>query len=166
MDHENPKIYMDAVLRPNRSMSPRAFTLVMVIVGLASFLAGMAFISMGAFPVLGFLGLDAFAIWMAFRLSFRQQRAETHIRISAAEVDLRHYEPGQSPRRIRLPTSFVRVALVDSSGRASELQINHGQRTWVIGRFLTASERTSLCQALQTAIRSAKKERYPSDLSF
>jgi uncharacterized membrane protein len=56
----------------------------MSIVGVVSFLTGMAFLSMGAVPVIGFFGLDALAIWLAFRWSFRKQREETRIRITAS----------------------------------------------------------------------------------
>ena len=67
-------IYFDAVLTPNRSLSPRGFAVLMTVVGVASFACGVAFLSMGAFPVVGFFGLDALAVYIAFRSSFRRQR--------------------------------------------------------------------------------------------
>ena len=59
MSAPNEIIYMDAVLRPNQSLSQRGFAIVMAVVGGVSFLTGIAFISMGAIPVIGFFGLDA-----------------------------------------------------------------------------------------------------------
>jgi len=130
-------IYMDASLTPNRSLSPRAFMIVMSIVGGMSFLAGLAFISMGAFPVLGFFGLDVLAIWLAFRYSFRKQEQETRIKVTAEQIDIAHFEKGVERKSASVPTLFARVNLVLPDRRPSELQIAHGSQAWVIGRFLT-----------------------------
>ena len=37
-----------------------------------SFDAGITFLMMGAWPVLGFFGLDVLAIWWAFRVNYRR----------------------------------------------------------------------------------------------
>lgn len=153
-------IYFDATLTPNRSLSPRAFTIVMAIVAAVSFVAGMSFVSMGAFPVIGFFGLDVLLIWLAFRWSFRSLKQETRIRVTADQIDLEHSQPGRQPVTAQLPTGFARVSLDFPQRRPSELRLAHGQKAWVIGRFLTPSERKSLKEALETAIWRARQERY------
>lgn len=162
MSEADHKIYFDAVLTPNRSLSPRAFLVVMGIIGAVSFLAGMAFLSMGAFPVIGFFGLDALAIWFAFRWNFSTLNQETRIRVTADAVRLEHQAPGQAMRKAEIPTGFARVQLTFPERRQSELTIAHGRSSWVIGRFLTGSERRSLADALEQAIRHARSERYPA----
>jgi uncharacterized membrane protein len=164
MTDQQPTLYMDAVLRPNRSMSPAAFGVIIAVTGMVSFGAGILFLYMGAFPVIGFLGLDALAIWIGFRTSFRRQRMHTHIRVSADRIDLHHYEPGQSPRSASLPTAFARVDLIQMPRRDNELRLSHGRRSWVVGRFLTCAERRSLCNAITTAIVAARGERHPSQI--
>ncbi|MEO1303540.1 MAG: DUF2244 domain-containing protein [Pseudomonadota bacterium] len=153
-------IYFDATLTPNRSLSPRAFTIVMCIVGGMSFVAGLAFVSMGAFPVIGFFGLDALIIWLAFRYSFRKLKQETRVRVTAERIDLLHVSPGQAPRTAQIPTAFARVSLDFPDRRPSELKLSHADKAWVIGRFLTPAERKSLKDALESAISSARNERY------
>lgn len=160
MEPTENTIYFDATLTPNRSLSPRAFTVVMAVVVAMSFIAGLSFVSMGAFPVIGFFGLDALAIWFAFRWSFRNLRQETRVRITAEQIELSHERPGTSLRTASLPTAFTRVRLDFPDRRPSELKLAHGRQAWVIGRFLTPSERKSLKTALETAIRSAQNERY------
>lgn len=155
-------IYFDATLTPNRSLSPRAFVVVMSVVFAMSFLAGLSFVSVGAFPVIGFFGLDALAIWFAFRWSFRSLRQETRVRVTAEQIDLRHEQPGHATREASLPTAFTRVALDFPERRPSELKLAHGTSTWIIGRFLTPDERKSLKSALETAIHTAREERYPT----
>lgn len=161
MEHTNPKIYMDAVLTPNRSLSPRAFMIVMAIVGGMSFIAGLAFVSMGAFPVIGFFGIDALAIWFAFRWSQRAQQQKTRVKITAETVQLVHEHPGKAVREATIPTAFARVKLEFPERQPSELQIAYQQQAWIIGRFLTPGERKKLKVALEKAIHSARMERYP-----
>lgn len=153
---------MDATLTPNRSLSPTAFLVLMGVIALVSFVAGLVFLSMGAFPVLGFFGLDALAIWLAFRASFRAQRQETRIRITADSFDLFHSQPGTVDRHESMPTAFTRVDLHRDGKGPSELQISHAGRTFVIGRFLAPAERQSLAEALQRAINKAREERFAS----
>lgn len=153
-------IYFDVTLTPSRSLSPRAFTITMAIIAGVSFLAGLSFMRMGAYPVIGFFGLDALAIWLAFRYSFRQLEQKTCVRITAESIELRHFKPGKDMKHVSIPTAFAQVRLANSDRRPSELSIAHSGTAWVIGRFLTPSERRSLQSALTQAIQRARAERY------
>jgi uncharacterized membrane protein len=134
----------------------------MGIVGVVSFLTGMAFLSMGAVPVIGFFGLDALAIWLAFRWSFRKQREETRIRITASTLEMMHRKANGTEKRVSVPTGFARVELDESLQPDSWLRIEHGRTAWIIGRFLTVPERKSLAEALKSALYRAKLERHTS----
>jgi uncharacterized membrane protein len=155
-------IYFDAVLTPNRSLSERGFAVVMGIVGLVSFVTGMAFLSMGAVPVIGFFGLDALAIWLAFRWSFRKQSERTFIRITASHLDMLHRKANGEEKRVSVPAGFARVELEEPLRPDSWLRIEHGRTAWIIGRFLTVPERKSLAEALKSALYRAKLERHTS----
>ena len=160
MSSQPETLYFDATLTPNRSLSPKAFAIVMGIVVAMSFFAGLAFVSMGAFPVIGFFGLDALVIWFAFHLSFRSLKQETRVRITAEQIDLLHTRPGQKPREAQMPTAFTQVRLDFPERRPSELKLAHAGKAWVIGRFLTPDERKTLKEALESAIWRAQNERY------
>jgi len=153
-------IYFDATLTPNRSLSPRAFTIVMAIVGTMSFVAGLSFASMGAVPVLGFFGLDALAIWAAFRWSFRQLAQVTRVRVTAEAIEISHEQPGHNRREASIPTAFARLDMAYPERKPSELRIAYGRSAWVIGRFLTPGERKTLLQALEQAVIKARSERH------
>ncbi|HEX5600231.1 MAG TPA: DUF2244 domain-containing protein, partial [Hyphomicrobiaceae bacterium] len=56
--HTQPDSGFHAILTQHRSLSPTGFMILMAIVGCSSFVLGMVFLSMGAWPVFGFLGLD------------------------------------------------------------------------------------------------------------
>ncbi len=55
-----PTIF-SAVITPHRSLGRVGFLLLMAIFGAVSFVAGMAFLMDGAWPVFGFFGLDVAA---------------------------------------------------------------------------------------------------------
>lgn len=160
MEQVGSTIYFDATLKPNVALSPRAFMIIMGLVGAMSFLGGMLFLSMGAFPVIGWFGLDALAIWFAFRKNFQNLKEETSVRITAEDITLEHSRPGHELKRVSLPTAFTRLSLVYPDRRPSEIRLAHGQLAYVIGRFLTPRERKSLHQAMQLAITKARAERY------
>src|SRR4029077_9698489 len=83
------QIYLDAVLEPPRSLSPRGFNRVMLALGLINFTVGLVFILRGAYPVIGFMGLEVFLLWLVFRVSFRNQGARTYVRVTAEDVTVR-----------------------------------------------------------------------------
>ena len=160
MSAPNEIIYMDAVLRPNQSLSQRGFAIVMAIVGGVSFLTGIAFISMGAIPVIGFFGLDALAFYFAFRMSFRQQREETRIVVTAEELRITHKGANGSEKSATVPSAFARIELDEPLNANSWLRVEYGQTAYVIGRFLTLPERKSLARATRAALQNAKRERH------
>jgi uncharacterized membrane protein len=47
----------------------------MLCIGALSFVSGMVFLMLGAWPVFGFLGLEVLLIYVAFRANFRAARA-------------------------------------------------------------------------------------------
>ena len=64
-----------AIITPHRSLSAKGFVLVMALVGGMSFIGGMFFFWMGAWPVIGFLGLDVALVYWAFRANYRAAAA-------------------------------------------------------------------------------------------
>ena len=56
-DQEPPELF-SALLTPHRSLNRTGFLVLMVFLSVVSFAAGLAFLLMGAWPVLGFMGLD------------------------------------------------------------------------------------------------------------
>ena len=52
-----PKIF-SAVITPHRSLGRTGFLLLMLCIGAVSFVCGLLFLVIGAWPVFGFFGLD------------------------------------------------------------------------------------------------------------
>lgn len=160
MAEQTETIYMDAVLTPNSSLSPRAFTIIMSAFGAVSFICGLAFLSMGALPVVGFFGLDVLLVYAAFQWTFKKQTESTHVIVTNEHLRMRHTKPNGDVKSVSLPTAFVRVELDEAATPNSWLRIEYGRQAFIIGRFLTLPERKSLAKALRQAIIDARSERY------
>lgn len=150
-------VFMDAVLTPNRSLSDRAFVIVMAAALALSLFGGLFFLSMGALPVFGFFGLDALLIVGAFWLSRRDQKQRTHVRVTRDSVDLHHEDGRGGVKSASLPTAFARVELERPVKPTSWLRLCLSDKTYVLGRFLTPEEREEFASALEAAILRARK---------
>ncbi|RYD99117.1 MAG: DUF2244 domain-containing protein [Sphingomonadales bacterium] len=158
-----PTVYLDAVLEPPRSLSPRGFNRVMMIFGSISFLASLLFLSLGAWPVMGFMGLEILVLWWVFRYSFRAQRARTYVRVTADAIDVRKVDGWGRERRASLVSHFARVEFDRAADGPNALRVAASQRAYVVGEFLTPRERETFARRLAQAISDARRERYSGD---
>src|ERR1700726_1466493 len=83
-----PELF-SALLTPHRSLSRTGFLVLMALLSVVSFAAGLAFLLMGAWPVFGFFGLDVLVIYWAFRVNFRDAKATEEIRMTPSELRVR-----------------------------------------------------------------------------
>lgn len=152
--HSGP-LFMDAELAPNRSLRNPAFWVLMGAVMLISFTAGIAFISIGAWPVTGFFGLDLVLIWLAFRISYRDGRAREWVRVDARDIEVTRRHPGGHLQRFRLPTPWVKFRLLNPGKHDAQIALSSHGRALVVGRFLSPGERDAFAAALKRAIATA-----------
>ena len=85
----------DAILQLNTSLKPRGFMLLMVAIALVSFVAGMIFMLVGAWPVLGFFGLDVAVIYLAFKANYRWARIYETARLTSDLAGRTHKPVGK-----------------------------------------------------------------------
>jgi uncharacterized membrane protein len=156
-------VYLDAVLEPPRSLSPRGFNRVMMILGGMSLTSSLLFLSLGAWPVMGFMGLEFLALWLVFRFSFRAQRARTYVRVTADAIDVRKVDGWGRERRASLVSHFARVEFDRAADGPNALRVAASQRAYVVGEFLTPRERASFARRLTQAISDARRERHSGD---
>jgi uncharacterized membrane protein len=145
-----------AVLMPHRSLGPTGFMVLMAAVCIVSFGTGTLFYLLGAWPVIGFMGLDVLLIYIAFKLNFRALRLYETVDLTSDALTVTRVAPsGRSESWIFNPY-WVRLSLQERIGRSSELSIaSHGNRL-VFASFLTDTEREDFASALSSALSSAK----------
>lgn len=153
-------VYLDAVLEPPRSLSPRGFNRVMLLFGCLCLVPGIAFYAMGAWPIVGFLGLDVLAVWAVFKVSFRAQTARTYVRVTAEAVDVRKVDGWGRERRASLSSYFARVEFDRTAQGPNALRLAASARSYPLGEFLTPRERETFARRLSQAISDARRERH------
>ena len=93
-----------AVLVPHRSLSPTGFLILMSLLGGVSFVAGMAFLLAGAWPVFGFFGLDVLVVYIAFKLNYRAGRRYETVEVDPAALTVTRVEPSGRAQAFRFET--------------------------------------------------------------
>jgi uncharacterized membrane protein len=146
-----------AVLTPHRSLGPNGFLFVMVLVGAVCFVGGAAFMAMGAWPVVGFFGLDVVIVWAAFRANYRAARAYEEIRLGDGTLLIRRVTARGEASEIRLDPYWARLVVdrVEDEGVVGLALTSHGQRH-DIGAFLDPDARESFAKALGAALRAVR----------
>ena len=145
-----------AVLMPHRSLSPSGFVVLMTAVCIVSFGTGTLFYLLGAWPVIGFMGLDVALIYVAFRLNFRALRLYETVDLTQDALTVTRVAPSGKAESWSFNPYWVRLSLEERIGRSSELSIaSHGRRL-VFASFLTDSEREDFASALSSALSAAK----------
>jgi uncharacterized membrane protein len=147
-----------ALLTPHRSLNRTGFLVLMAFLSIVSFTAGLAFWMMGAWPVLGFFGLDVLAVYFAFKINFRNARATEEIRVTHTELRVRRTSHRghvvewvlnplwvQLDRKTHAEFGIERLYLLSKGRRVS------------IASFLGAEEKASFANALTAALQAARR---------
>ncbi|MEH2472859.1 putative membrane protein [Nitrobacteraceae bacterium AZCC 2161] len=152
-----PELF-SALLRPHRSLSRTGFFVLMGFVCAVSFTAGLAFLLMGAWPVLGFFGLDALAIYWAFRVNYRRGDATEEITVTPSEIRVRRVSHRGHVVEWVLNPLWVQLDQVTHAefGIEQLFLVSRGRRV-SIARFLGPDEKASFVKALLAALQAAKR---------
>lgn len=146
----------DAILYPNRSLPNVGFVAVMAVVIAANLTLGLGFYLMGAWPVVGFCGLDVFLVWLAFKISYRQGRLHERVRVDANDMWVSRVLPSGHETRWRLQPYWTRVSIERPVRHESQVRVTSKGKTLILGSFLSPRERGEFAEALAEALRRAR----------
>jgi uncharacterized membrane protein len=146
-----------AEITPHRSLGRRGYLVVMIGFGLLSAIVSVPFYLLGAWPVLGFLGLDVLALWIAFRLSFAQARACEQIVLTYVELLVRKVSPRGDTREWRFNPAWVRIeSESDEDFGMTRLSIAEKRRSLHVAEALSPLERADFATHFGRALAAAK----------
>ena len=143
-----------AVLVPHRSLSPAGFTVLMSIIAAVSFVAGVVFFAVGAWPVVGFFGLDVLLIYAAFKLNFRYSEQREIIEVRDHDVVVTREKPGKPKVQLTFQRSWLQIELEEDVEREliGPLRLRERGRSHEIGSFLSPDDRKAFSRALKSAV--------------
>lgn len=148
-----------AMLTPHRSLSPAGFVILMAAVGCTSFVLGMMFLMMGAWPVFGFLGLDVLLIYIAFKLNYRSGRRFELVDVTREQLIVTRVHPCGRRESFDFNPFWARVLLSEWPDGRTELRLAAHGRELLFGQFLTDDERRDFASALKGALTEARGAR-------
>jgi uncharacterized membrane protein len=142
------------MLTPHRSLTRQGFVLVMALVAAVNLVAGLAFLAIGAWPVMMFCGLDVLIVWWAFRRNFADAREAERIVFDGDKVTLARISKDGSTRNTEFNRRWLSVELEYDDVRelVGRLLLRSHGKVHEIASFLGAEERQSLASALRQHI--------------
>jgi uncharacterized membrane protein len=154
---DQPRLF-SARLTPHRSLNRTGFLVLMAFIGAVSFVAGIAFLLMGAWPVFGFFGLDVLVIYWAFRINFRRAAASEEISMTPSELRVRRISHRGHVVEWVLNPLWVQFEQKSHAEFGIErlYLVSRGRRV-SIGSFLGPDEKASFAKALLAALQTAKR---------
>jgi uncharacterized membrane protein len=152
-----PTIF-SAVLIPHRSLGSIGFVLLMAVFGVLSFVAGMVFLLMGAWPVFGFFGLDVLLLYWAFRINYRHANAYEQVTVTPTALKVRKVSHRGRVREWVLNPLWVKLDMTEihEFGIERLFLVSRGKQL-VIASFLGPDEKASFAKELGRALGEAKR---------
>tara|TARA_R110000824_G_scaffold118960_14_gene271964 strand:+ start:78291 stop:78806 length:516 start_codon:yes stop_codon:yes gene_type:complete len=150
------KLHFNALVMPHRSLSRKGFIIVMSILVVMNFGAGLLFLLKGAWPVMGFCGLDVALVWWAFRANYRAARAHETVQVSDDELLIRRIDQHGRVRATSLQPYWARLDMVEEPDGATHLFVRSHGRSHELAAFLSPDERAGFARALQNALDTSK----------
>lgn len=149
--------FLDMSLRPNRSLTPHGFLIVMGIAGTVSLIAGIHFTLKGAWPIMGFFGPDLALLYWAFKASYRQGELTERIYLDGAKMTVERFRPGYDNQAWTLHPSWVQVRMDDPEEHHAALTLRDRSTAIELGRFLPPRERSQVADLIRDGLDRRKR---------
>jgi len=156
-DNELAPIF-EVVITPHRSLGHAGFLVLMLTVGAISFIAGVVFWAIGAWPVFGFFGLDVALLYWAFRINYRRAAAYEVVTVTPIELKVRKVTHRGLVREWVLNPLWVTLDNVSHEAYGIErLFLVSGGKRLAVANYLGPDENASFAKALSNALSDAKR---------
>ena len=150
---------------PHRSLSPKGFAIVIGVLAGLLFAIGLGFFLAGAWPVIGFLGLELLVVWGAFKLNYRAAKVRETIETKKETLIVEHKDQHGKAAVSKYPIGWLRVQLSppvapEPAARYHQRVIlsSHGIET-EIGAFLHPIEKAKLQREIDGMLSRSKLAR-------
>src|SRR5262249_1495089 len=147
-----------ATLTPHRSLGRVGFLILMLLFGAISFVTGIMFLVVGAWPVIGFFGLDVLLLYWAFRLNYRHAEAYEQVTVTCSEIKVANERHLGRVREWVLNPLWVRLdkSEIEEFGVDRLFLVSRGKKL-TIGSFLGPDEKADFARELGRALQLARR---------
>lgn len=145
-----------AILHPHRSLSRSGFMLLLGFIGFVSLATSIAFTVIGAWPVMGFYGLDLLALYVAFKVNYHAGKAYELVELSPEVLKITQVQPSGRSLSFDFNPYWVKVLLNEWPDGSADLKLASHGKEFEFARFLNAEEKKDFAQALRDALTIAR----------
>jgi uncharacterized membrane protein len=147
-----------ARLTPYRSLSPKGLRNVVLLVAFLAAIPGIVFYSIGAWPIVGFMGLDVLAVYVALTWSTQDGRRFEEVTLWPDALEIRSVSPQGKDSRETFNPFFVRLIVDrDFEDRITSLWLKSRGKVLEIGAFLNPDDKASFAKVFAHALADAKR---------
>ena len=138
-NNPEPTVF-SAVLRPHRSLRSTGFVALMLVYGIVSFVGGIVFSMMGAWPIVVFFALDGLLLYWAMRVNYGRAAAYEEVTITPSTLTVRKVSHRGRPRKFVFNPLWVQLDKIEHEEYGmSACRSSHAGGTWFSRAF---SDRT------------------------
>ena len=138
-------------------MGRRGFRAVIVMVAVLATIPGIIFFSMGAWPIVGFMGLDVGLIAWALLAHQRDGKRYEQVTLWPDQLELKQVDGTGKETLTRFNPFYVKLVIDrDFNERTTGLHLRTGERDVELGTFLNTDEKSSFAKAFGTALKRAR----------
>ena len=135
-------------LCPYRSLGNRGYLCLMIgFIGLI-FLLSLFFYSMGAWPVIGFLGVEIGLVWFLFKVNYKSSKNFEQISITKNSTFIKKINWSGAIINFTIESPWIKASCIKSIGTSDKLFLNYHAEQLEIGEFLPPQEKALLANAL------------------
>ncbi|MEO1200202.1 MAG: DUF2244 domain-containing protein [Pseudomonadota bacterium] len=150
-----------ATIHPHRSLGPNGFVILMLVIAVCIGTSAILFAAMGAWPVLGFLGLDILIVWLAFRANYRAARAHETVTLTADSLTVRRIAANGRQAEWTFNPYWAQLSVKrDEDGVTDVVIVSHG-KALPIARDLSPFEKEDFASAFGTALKGLREAPLP-----
>lgn len=147
-----------ARLTPQRSLGRRGLRLVLAMLVLGSAVPVAIYASIGAWPIVGSVGLVVGLACWAFLLSFKDGKRYEQVTLWPDQLELKQVDGAGKETLTRFDPHGVKLVVDrDFNERTTGLHLRTRDRDLVLGAFLNADEKSSFAKAFGTALKRARQ---------
>ena len=149
-----PIIY-STTLRPHRSASHKTINLILVVLIISFTLIGISFSMIGAWPVLGFFGLDIILLVGAFYMNNQSGLTSERIDLRHNSLIVKKRDQWGRKKHWVFKTEWLVIDMISTPKFQNQLELrSHGQAL-IIGSFLSYMERKKILDILHKEIKKS-----------
>jgi uncharacterized membrane protein len=149
----------EATLTPYRSLSARGSLWLVILIAAIWGVMSLSFLAMGAWPVLGFFGIDIVLFGWLIWLNVRDARRKETVSVSRTLLEVKRFCPKGLRRELHRFNPFGTRLTVDRHAEFGVTKLSlvaRGKPEITVGDFLNPDDKDSFAKALNVALAKAR----------